>query len=1049
MSLTSKSAFGRRLMPSVLDELARSDKPKLFGAFPNSNDLSDGFRDITVADIARCVDFTAAWIADHFGRSNSCETLAYIGIPDFRGVVAFYAAVKCGYKLLVPSPRNPPSTILSLMKQTSCHRLLYAAEIHPIVKPLLVEDTIQAKEIPSFNDMLNSTPDYFPYDKVFDEASNEPILVLHSSGSTGPPKPIIITHASFAVLDNEKNYPEVPGRKRMDWSIYNLKGEGRTFTVFPFFHLGGFLGLAFNPIMNNACPVLGPPHVLPDSSLINTIKKHYKLQILFLIPSIIDQLLLEPGAMELFEGLDFLVSSGAPLNPTIGDRLAPIVPLISPYGTTEIFIMPELAVEPEDWVFHEFNPRFQHEMQVYDSDEGTYELVVFADDSNKDTSALYHNLPGTKVYRTKDLFTRHPTKPTLFKYYGRRDDIIVLANGLKLNPIPLEAHLQSHQSLRGALMIGNARTHTALIVEPKEALSRSEQEKLMDDLWPLVEESNLLIGSQGRLQKGMLLCTQPKKPFVRTGKGTIIRKLSQALYQEDLDGLYTRASSGSKTVDVDLALGLGKAVDLSDIVNFVRRILSVSFQAANAIDEDEDFFSYGLDSVTTLEIVGNLKHNLSKHHPQALEWVSARTIYQHSNVRALSQLLLEFLNTGSGPVEDVDGEQISVIDELVHKFSSNLPATQATTEKLALQAVSTVVLVGSTGYLGSYAVAGMLRNPDIKHIYCLNRSNDARGRQEAALREISADLETHFPKLHYMTSTLGDPSLGLNASDYKALVDEADVIVYNAWRLDFGRSVRSFEPFLRATRDIIDLAAASRRAPRIVFISSISSVGRMSQTITVPERPVQDPLAAINTGYGQSKLVAERVLANAANASGLPIRIVRVGQVGGPITEGRWPDQAWISALLRTSKTLSCIPDRLAPVDWIPVEVAASMLCNIVTYRGADNDTNKPAAQVYHIYPREALPWSSLVAIMRERHGIAQTLPLQDWCKKLRSVSGDLSTIDVENLPALKLLHHYESLGSGTEFLPIATEQTRAVTKIDISVLDRGTLLRWLTGWGL
>lgn len=91
--------YGRRLMPCVLDHLSRTVPDRLFAAVPKTGDLADGFRDISVSEISRCVDFMAHWLADRFGRGNDFETLAYVGIPDLRGVIIFYAAVKCGYKV--------------------------------------------------------------------------------------------------------------------------------------------------------------------------------------------------------------------------------------------------------------------------------------------------------------------------------------------------------------------------------------------------------------------------------------------------------------------------------------------------------------------------------------------------------------------------------------------------------------------------------------------------------------------------------------------------------------------------------------------------------------------------------------------------------------------------------------------------------------------------------------------------------------------------------------------------------------------------------------
>ncbi len=92
-------AYGRRLIPSVLDEVSRTKPSKLYAAIPKSADSSDGFRDITMKDMARCVSFMASWIECRFGRNNTFATMSYMGIPDLRGVVVFHAIVKCGYKV--------------------------------------------------------------------------------------------------------------------------------------------------------------------------------------------------------------------------------------------------------------------------------------------------------------------------------------------------------------------------------------------------------------------------------------------------------------------------------------------------------------------------------------------------------------------------------------------------------------------------------------------------------------------------------------------------------------------------------------------------------------------------------------------------------------------------------------------------------------------------------------------------------------------------------------------------------------------------------------
>lgn len=133
------------------------------------------------------------------------------------------------------------------------------------------------------------------------------------------------------------------------------------------------------------------------------------------VPSIVEQLLHDPAGENLIKSLEFVACAGAPLPGPVGDRVTRLARLCNFIGSTETFPLPELEKEPEDWQYHEFNPYLKHEMQLYDENLGTYELVISADDSCKDQAPVCHNLPGVNPFYTRDLFTKHPTKPGLFK----------------------------------------------------------------------------------------------------------------------------------------------------------------------------------------------------------------------------------------------------------------------------------------------------------------------------------------------------------------------------------------------------------------------------------------------------------------------------------------------------------------------------------------------------------------------------------------------------------------------------------------------------------
>ena len=96
---TRRPPYGQRLLPQLLDELSKTTPDRLYASYPCSVDISQGFRDVAFQDMARAADSFAWWIHNRYGRSDEFESLAYMGIPDLRTPIIFFAAVKCGYKV--------------------------------------------------------------------------------------------------------------------------------------------------------------------------------------------------------------------------------------------------------------------------------------------------------------------------------------------------------------------------------------------------------------------------------------------------------------------------------------------------------------------------------------------------------------------------------------------------------------------------------------------------------------------------------------------------------------------------------------------------------------------------------------------------------------------------------------------------------------------------------------------------------------------------------------------------------------------------------------
>lgn len=685
-------------------------------------------------------------------------------------------------------------------------------------------------------------------------------------------------------------------------------------------------------------------------------------------------------------------------------------------------------------------------MRPYDANTGTFELVILADESTRDAAPVFHNLPGEDPFYTKDLFTQHPTKPNLYKYYGRKDDILVLANGEKVNPIPLEQFVQADASLKGVLLTGNGRTQPVLIVEPKDALDEPGRTQLLEKLWPRIEQANSHVAGPGRVSRGMVICATPEKPFARTGKGTVVRKLTQDDYQEDIDRLYTQSVREQRLVTVGLKAKQKTVYEDPDVIAFLRQVLAVSFPPASTIAEDEDFFAHGLDSIQTLEITATLKHNLQNLTSSSVAWIIPRIIYQNSTLARLSKVLGVFLNDGVASGEESQESRARTLDDTVARYIKDLPTKSAGQPAACSQKglAQNIAIIGSTGYIGSHLVTALLKNSDVSHIYCLNRGS-AKSAKEKTLSKLDGKTAVSTEKLTLLHVDLGAPRLGLAEEQYQKVLNEVDVVLYNAWRLDFGLALHSFDPFLLAARDLIDLSLSSSKRPRIVFVSSASSVaGLVAAGMAVPEAPVDDPLAAMNIGYGQSKLAAERILTAASRQCGVPVSVVRVGQVGGLSQgEGVWADQPWVSAIIRSSKTLGSFPSPVMPIDWVPVDTVAAILERIILQPG--EDTQVP--QFYNVVS-EAQPWTLLLDALPEstRQAISRVVPLRDWVNELRKLAESDGT-DVSALPAMRLVDFYTTLGNGIESAVYETVKTEAVVGRELGPLEQDILVSWLKEW--
>ena len=91
--------WGRRLLPSLVDSIAKTTPSRTYATIPVTIDLAKGFQDVSFIQMANAINNMANFLEIRFGRSDIFETLCFLGPPDLRTPVLFYAAIKCGFKV--------------------------------------------------------------------------------------------------------------------------------------------------------------------------------------------------------------------------------------------------------------------------------------------------------------------------------------------------------------------------------------------------------------------------------------------------------------------------------------------------------------------------------------------------------------------------------------------------------------------------------------------------------------------------------------------------------------------------------------------------------------------------------------------------------------------------------------------------------------------------------------------------------------------------------------------------------------------------------------
>lgn len=1022
--------IGQRLLPTLVDEIAAKDPGRILYCVCKTKSPVNGFQDITFREFAQAVDRCAWHIHDALGPGDKFPTLAYIGPQDATYAILVLASVKAGYKLLLNSPRNPLAAHLSLFETTECNTFLLPPKFPlPVVKEILASRTMKVLEIPSWTHWIQDAPHKpYPYNKIFSEARLEPFVVLHTSGSTGAPKPITQTHGTQAPLDSFKLLPD----QGLPPTYPAMCSGKRVYLAFPLFHCAGVSMLLPGAIYNHFTVVLGP--FPPSPEVADAIHTYGMVEHSCLAPMTLIDLAKNPHHLNNLSRLEQITYGGGPCPPAVGDLISKKTRLLNCLGTTECGILPVQLCEPKDWSYMTVSSALGHEYRpVADS---LYEQVIVRRPELDLYQGIFCTFPELQEWPMKDMYTRHPdpTKKSYWLYKGRTDDIIVYSTGEKLNPVDMESIIGADSQVTEALIAGHGRIQSSLLVEcVKPPTDEQGAVSLLSAIWPSIQAANNAGPSHARIDRDMVVFSSPEKPMLRAGKGTVQRKATIALYEVELAALYDNAVS-ARTHGFASNIDRLAQSEKFDLTQSLKNVLAISTDIDIVkLNEGADLFEHGLDSLQVLAITKQVNKLLTAHgRPAKLE---PKTIYANSSLSG-------FIATVSSLFQDnssIQNKKHITVSDLYERFATEIPVSVRQAEVLGAQRF-VVLLTGATGSLGSYILDSLVKDDRILHIYCLSRGLNSKARlQEILLKKGLAPLSDN--KITALDADLARPYFGLPKHDYTNLLSKVTTIIHNAWQVDFNLYLNSFTNQIVGVRRIVEFCTHSRFGAKLFFISSISTVANA-------ESPVKEQIyrdAASNTGYSMSKLVAELLIDDATKQAGVSSTICRVGQISGPVmSTGVWPEKEWFPSLIASSRYLNKIPahlGRMETVDWIPVDILGNIIREVATSTPPAEATG---ANIVHIVNPTQTTWSSLLPALKAIIGTVDTVSLQAWVDALRQ-SGVQAENATEN-PAVKLYDFYNGLASETEKVRIV-ETTAAVKSSPTLATLEAINADWIKSW--
>ncbi|OAA34246.1 nonribosomal peptide synthase [Metarhizium rileyi] len=351
--------------------------------------------------------------------------------------------------------------------------------------------------------------------------------------------------------------------------------------------------------------------------------------------------------------------------------------------------------------------------------------------------------------------------------------------------------------------------------------------------------------------------------------------------------------------------------------------------SADDIGCDDNFMRLGGDSIKVMVLVREIKQTFSVN-MGVDRFLQSKTLDSLGDEVVKLQQVDDTKHSFKADVAPILGDVRHLLKEV-----QVLQRGEAS-EKPARVLPRRVLLTGATGYLGTIILHKLLSSRAIERVFVLVRASSV---EQARQRIIDTAVRAKWwddkflGRVSVWLGDLGKPRLGLDSSCWKALAGSIDSddsehiegIVHNGAAVDWLGTYDSLRAVnVASTHELLGVARTSPSLSRLVYVSTSPDLDIEHEVCT--EEDLRHELS-ITGGYGQSKMVAEYLLLRAVShniVSRDRICVVKPGFIIGDSPQGIANVDDYLWRIVAGSITIGSYPVESANA-WIHMATCGSL----------------------------------------------------------------------------------------------------------------------------